>query len=91
MWGFEHVESKCGQVSMALLEHNVQFGFGCKVGQKIIFVVIAHVLGVLESQIMCDLSVCDYGVFPNLVGEFVVDLVVGCPFIYICEFGLSQS
>ena len=34
MWGFEHVESKCGHVSMVLLGHNVQFGFGCILGQK---------------------------------------------------------
>ena len=32
---FEHVESKCGLVSMALLGHNAQFGFGYRVGQKI--------------------------------------------------------
>ena len=37
MWGFEHIENKCSQVSMALLEHNVQFGFGSRVGQKIFF------------------------------------------------------
>ena len=30
---FEHVESKCGHVSMALLGHSVQFGFGYKLGQ----------------------------------------------------------
>jgi hypothetical protein len=35
MWGFEHVESRCGQVSTTLLEHSVQFRFGCGVGQKI--------------------------------------------------------
>ena len=33
----------------------------------------------------------DSGVFAKLVGEFVVDLVIGCPFVYICIFGLSQS
>ena len=35
MWGFEHVESMCGHTSMVLLEHSVQFGFGCKVSQNI--------------------------------------------------------
>ena len=35
MWGFEHEERKCGHASMALLGHNVQFEFGCKVGRKI--------------------------------------------------------
>jgi hypothetical protein len=38
-----------------------------------------------------DLSICDSGVFQKLVGEFMVDLVIGCPFVYVCEFGLSQS
>ena len=32
MWGFEHVESRCGHVFMALLGHSVQFGFGCRLG-----------------------------------------------------------
>ena len=27
--------------------------------------------------------------FPNLIGKFMVDLVIGCPFVYMCEFGLS--
>jgi hypothetical protein len=38
-------------------------------GSKYIFVVVAHVLGVSELQCLCDLSVCDSGVFPKLVGE----------------------
>ena len=33
--GFEHVESKCGHVSMVILGHSEQFGFGCRLGQKI--------------------------------------------------------
>ena len=49
MWGFEHVESECGQVSnMALSRQSVQFMVGCRVSQKNVFVVIAHVLGVSE-------------------------------------------
>ena len=32
---------------------------------------------------MCDLGVCYSGVSPKLVGEFRVDLVVGCPFVYL--------
>ena len=35
MCGFEHVESKCGHVSIVLLGHSVQFGFGYKLGLKI--------------------------------------------------------
>ena len=31
------------------------------------------------------------GFFPKLVGEFVVYLVFGCPFVYVCEFGLCYS
>lgn len=31
MWGCEHLESKCGHVSMTLLGHSVKFGFGCMV------------------------------------------------------------
>ena len=34
MWGFEHVESKCGHVSMVLSGHRVKFGLGYKLGQK---------------------------------------------------------
>ena len=49
MCGFEHVESRCGHVSMVLLGHSVQFGFGYKLGQKIFFLVIIHILGISES------------------------------------------
>lgn len=30
---FEHMASRCSQVSMALLGHKMQFGFGCVIGQ----------------------------------------------------------
>jgi len=36
MCGFEHVERRWGHVSIALLEHNVQFGLGCVIGQKML-------------------------------------------------------
>jgi hypothetical protein len=48
MWGFEHVESKCGHVSMALLGHSVQFEFGCKLGHKKLFTVVTHILGISQ-------------------------------------------
>lgn len=38
---------------------------------------------------MCELSALDSGGFPNLVGEFVVDFVIGYIFIYIHYFGLG--
>ena len=53
--------------------------------------VVTHILGVSEFSSLCELGVCGPGVFPKLVGEFVVDLVIGCPFVYVCEFGLGQS
>ena len=37
------------------------------------------------------LGVCGFGVFPKLVVEFVVDLVVGCSFVYVCSFGLGPT
>jgi hypothetical protein len=37
MCGFEHVESKCGHVSMVFLGHIVQFRFGYNLSQKIFF------------------------------------------------------
>ena len=46
--GFDLVESRCGHVSMVLLGHSVHFGFGNKLGQKIIFTVVTHVLGIAE-------------------------------------------
>ena len=58
---------------------------------KYIFAVVAHVLGVSDFQCLCDLSVYDIGVFTKVVGEFVVDLVVGCSFIYICEVGSNNN
>ena len=50
---------------------------------------VTHKLGISEFKRLCDLGICGPGVFPNLVGEFVVDLVIGCPFIYVCKFGLD--
>ena len=44
---FEHVESKCGHVSMALLGNSVHFGFRYKFGEKIFFTVITHTFGIL--------------------------------------------
>jgi hypothetical protein len=35
VWGFEHVESRCGHVSMVLSGHSVQVEFGYKSGQNI--------------------------------------------------------
>ena len=67
---------------MALLGHSVQFGFGCKLGQNIflwwlpiywvyrnfrVYVIWASVIPGFKKK--------------KLVGEFVVDLVVGCPFV----------
>jgi hypothetical protein len=34
MCGFEHVDSRCGHVSMVLLGHSVQFGFGYKLSHN---------------------------------------------------------
>ena len=34
MCGFEHVERRWGQLSVASLGHSVQFGLGCVIGQK---------------------------------------------------------
>ena len=50
MWGFRHVESKCGHVFMASLGHTVHFGFGCKLGHKIIlrWLPIYGHIGILE-------------------------------------------
>ena len=53
--------------------------------------VVTHILGVLEFESLCNLGVYDPRIFPKLVGEFVVDLVIGYSFVYICEFGLGQS
>lgn len=33
---FEHMASRRGQVSMALLGHKVQFGFGCVIGHNML-------------------------------------------------------
>ena len=35
-------------VSMPLLEHRIQIGFGYKVGQKIFSTMVTHILGVPE-------------------------------------------
>jgi hypothetical protein len=40
---------------------------------------------------MCNLGVCGPGVSPKLVGGFVVDLVIGCTFVSVYEFGLGPS
>ena len=37
MCGFVSVDSKRGHVSISWFGHNVQFGFGCVVGQNIFF------------------------------------------------------
>jgi hypothetical protein len=84
MWGFKHVESKCDQVSMSLSGYSVQSGFERRVGQKNIFVVVVHVLGILEFLCLCDLGFCDYGIFPKLVGEFMVDLFIGSS-VFCCD------
>ena len=52
---------------------------------------VIHILGIYDFLSLCNLSVWDPGSFSKLVGEFVLDLVVGCPFVNICEFGLGQS
>ena len=89
--GFEHVESKCGHVSMVLLGHSLQFGFGYKLGHKIFLRWLPIYWAYHNFRLCVVFGVCDPGVFPKLVGEFVVDLVIGCPFAYVCEFGLGQS
>ena len=48
MCGFVSVDSKRGHVSISWFGHNVQFGFGCVVGQNIFFSTCSHVLGVFE-------------------------------------------
>ena len=37
MCGFVHVDSKCGHVLMLCFVHNLQFEFGCVIGQKKFF------------------------------------------------------
>ena len=34
---FEHVDSSCSHVSIVLFVYKVQFGFGCALGEKIIY------------------------------------------------------
>ena len=37
MCWFEHVDSRCGHMSIVLFGYNVQFRFGCVFGQKTFF------------------------------------------------------
>lgn len=47
------------------------------------FTVVSHVLSILEFQSLCDLGVFSFEFFPKLVGELVVDLIIGSPFVYV--------
>ena len=47
---------------------------------------IAHVLGELELEELCDLCICNLWGFPKVVSQFVVNFLIGEPFSYICEF-----
>ena len=48
MYSFEHVDSRCSQVSVWLFWRTVQFGFGCVIHPKFIFSVTAHVLVIVK-------------------------------------------
>ena len=77
MWGFGHVESKCGHVSMELLGHSAHFGFGCKLGEKIFlwWIPIYWAYQNFGVFVLWVFVILRY--FPKLVEEFVVDLIVG--------------
>lgn len=34
IYGFVHVDSRCGHVLISCFEHNVQFGLWCAIGHK---------------------------------------------------------
>ena len=86
---FEHVESKCGHVSMALLGHSVQFGFGYRVGQNTFLLWFPMYWAYWSFRVYVIWGYVVLGIFAKLVGEFVVDLVIGCSFFYVCEFELG--
>ena len=51
-----HRESKCGQVSLSFIWHNVQLGLGCMCVARRYLSMIAHVLGELKREELCDLG-----------------------------------
>ena len=90
MWGFEHVESNCGHVSMPLLEHRIHFGLGYKVGQKIFLRWLPIYWAYRNFKLCVIWASIILGLFQNwLESLWLINLVIGCPFVYICKFGLG--
>ena len=53
-------------MSMVLLGHNRQFGLGIGWAKRYFFTVFTHVLGISEVKGLCNLSVCDPGIFSSI-------------------------
>ena len=80
-----HRESKCGQVSLSFIWHNVQLELGCVWPVEILYM-ISHVLGESELEELCDSGIRSLWGFPKVVRQFVVNFLIGEPFFRICEF-----
>jgi hypothetical protein len=53
---------------------------------KYVFPMVAHILGIYEFKCLGDLGVRGFFVLQEVVGEFLVYLGIGWPFVYIWEF-----
>lgn len=71
----EHVESRSNHVSMALFE------CGQVNGQKMCFLVIYHILGILEYYCLFNIGVKYVLCCSKVVRRFVVDSFVRNPFV----------
>ena len=83
-----HRESKCSQVSLSFIWHNVELGLVC-VWLEEIFSMIAHVLGKLKLEELCDLCVRNLWDFLEVIRQFVVNFLIGDLFFCICKFNGS--
>lgn len=72
------LDTKCSRMSSRLFAYNVQFGSGVYL-IMIYILVVPHILGALDMP---------KSFYNDVVREFVVDLIVGYPFVFVWEFGL---
>jgi hypothetical protein len=86
---FEHVESKCGHVSMALLGHSVQFGFGYRVGQKIFLRWFPMYWAYRSFKVYVIWASVVLGVFQNWLENLWLTWSLNVHFLYVCEFELD--
>ena len=77
MCRFSHVDRRCGHVSLSLLGHKVQLGFGIYVrGQNIFFLQFSMYWANLRFNVWVNLGVGYTLGFPEVIRVFVVYLVV---------------